>query len=576
MVAVVQKMKQTIIITALIILVMPVAVALCIDIDDTYSYDGTTGSDEIAFVNYDFDSEACDIDYTDPDMVCFNWDYFGGTNDGPELEGFDNCYSTTVQNRNDCVNCWDIPYEMNTSHPDWVGFLNYIDDEINDRVCDGCDFDTSSRFMDYQTARLYYNCDDCPNSVINDTEFDASTERYYAVYPRQYYCASDGDETFTLRGRYYDRNTTETDWVTMLTKNCTILHNEYYGCDTDDDEVSDNTGTTSLTDPCDIKDGSTANHTCTQNSDCVSDNCGGVGTSYDPLCEVDGYIWFNITAYTKNNTCGGTGYTLNSTLNVTNCTTEVGTGYVCDSDLDQTNTNDPADFCKRDVHETCSLNSDCWDDNGGYDCWDGTCEFTGYCGDTVCNHLNETPVSCPSDCCTTECRNKWDDPGPEDFYTCYASCNYYNGCLFYNYNARTACDGQDIDAVVCSDYNSYVTCCEGTVIDCDAGEVCNNGQCIVANYTDLEIIDVIPIQVIPDVDMVLDKSGYVRVIVRNNGPLDANATVNVTFEGNPLTPYQPANATIHINADTNATFDFHFKPNISGNQKTITANVSVI
>lgn len=82
-------------------------------------------------------------------------------------------------------------------------------------------------------------------------------------------------------------------------------------------------------------------------------------------------------------------------------------------------------------------------------------------------------------------------------------------------------------------------------------------------------------QVIPNVDMVRDKSGYVRVIVYNHGPSSATALVNVTFDGNILTPYNPSNASKYITADANESFDFNFKPEVSGNNKIIIANVSI-
>jgi len=93
---------------------------------------------------------------------------------------------------------------------------------------------------------------------------------------------------------------------------------------------------------------------------------------------------------------------------------------------------------------------------------------------------------------------------------------------------------------------------------------------------DLAILDVIPIQVIPDVNMVKGKSGYVRVVVHNYGPLNATGQVNVTFDGSPLTPYDPTNASKFVIVGTNETFDFNFTPTIAGNNKQIVVNVSII
>ncbi|MBI2207994.1 hypothetical protein HYU50_00705, partial [Candidatus Woesearchaeota archaeon] len=92
--------------------------------------------------------------------------------------------------------------------------------------------------------------------------------------------------------------------------------------------------------------------------------------------------------------------------------------------------------------------------------------------------------------------------------------------------------------------------------------------------TDLEILEVIPIQVVRDVDMVKGKSGIVRVVVKNKGPLDANATVNATLDGVLLNPYPADVLNKTINVSKNQTFDFSFKPTQTGT-RTIRAEVKV-
>jgi hypothetical protein len=68
------------------------------------------------------------------------------------------------------------------------------------------------------------------------------------------------------------------------------------------------------------------------------------------------------------------------------------------------------------------------------------------------------------------------------------------------------------------------------------------------------------------VDMVLGKTGLVRVNVRNNGPLDANGVVTASFEGSTLTSWgnDTRNKSI-ANGDT-VSFDFEFKPEDLGTQ----------
>lgn len=95
-----------------------------------------------------------------------------------------------------------------------------------------------------------------------------------------------------------------------------------------------------------------------------------------------------------------------------------------------------------------------------------------------------------------------------------------------------------------------------------------------APSADLQILEVIPIQVVKDVTMVKDKSGIVRVVVRNNGPLNANATVNATLDGSLLSIYPEDSVTKSINVSKNQTFDFSFKPTETGT-RSIKAEVKV-
>lgn len=91
---------------------------------------------------------------------------------------------------------------------------------------------------------------------------------------------------------------------------------------------------------------------------------------------------------------------------------------------------------------------------------------------------------------------------------------------------------------------------------------------------DLEILEIIPIQVVMDVDMVLGKTGLVRVNVKNNGPLDVNGTVTVTFEGDTLSSYGNDTDNKKINNGDTVSFDFSFNPEQTGTQ-TFSAEVSV-
>src|SRR3989344_1063321 len=93
-------------------------------------------------------------------------------------------------------------------------------------------------------------------------------------------------------------------------------------------------------------------------------------------------------------------------------------------------------------------------------------------------------------------------------------------------------------------------------------------------FADLEIVSITPVQVIPDVDMVLGKTGLVRVNVRNNGNINANGTVTITFEGNQLIQWQGDNNTKQINSSLTENFDFSFRPTMAGTQL-FSTNVSI-
>ena len=92
--------------------------------------------------------------------------------------------------------------------------------------------------------------------------------------------------------------------------------------------------------------------------------------------------------------------------------------------------------------------------------------------------------------------------------------------------------------------------------------------------TDLEIVEIIPIQVVRDVDMVLGKTGLVRVVVRNNGGITVNATVGLIFENASLSAWNNGVLTKVVNASGNESFDFSFKPRNKGVQ-TFSASVTI-
>lgn len=111
--------------------------------------------------------------------------------------------------------------------------------------------------------------------------------------------------------------------------------------------------------------------------------------------------------------------------------------------------------------------------------------------------------------------------------------------------------------------------------ECFTNHSCIGGICGGSNVTvDLAIVNIIPIQVIPGVDMVKDKSGFVRVIVYNNGSNPTYAKVTISITGISADYYTlPIYST--VNSYQNQTFDFEFKPTSIGSAN-ITANVSLV
>ncbi|MHA1873190.1 MAG: hypothetical protein ACTSVB_03655, partial [Candidatus Heimdallarchaeaceae archaeon] len=119
--------------------------------------------------------------------------------------------------------------------------------------------------------------------------------------------------------------------------------------------------------------------------------------------------------------------------------------------------------------------------------------------------------------------------------------------------------------------------CSGACDDSGAQNYTSSGDNVpnpCFNSTDLIIVDIIPIQVIPNVDMIQDKSGYIRVIVYNNGSAnDVNAKVTLDIIGISVT--YDNTLTKSIDAYQNQTFDFSFKPRSAGNAN-VTANVTIV
>lgn len=547
-----------------------------VDYDDNYDTDGNL-DDGVAWIDDGLQVRLESQTYSE-DVVCYDWDYDGT---------MDKCYGCSSTDLSNC--------RSDSSVLD--GWCN------GDTTCytTGCSTEktlTNNYVHRHRVDVRYYS--DCTGTG-SYSWWDVDPEYHTVVNRKRILCYSSGSDNFYIEARY---ETGPDEYYTVESHDC----ESYELCDTDHDNVYTTTETYDLVglyNPCRIVEGSGANNQCDDYEDCYDDAiCDGAQTVYTVTCDLDGGDGFHREVDQYSDTCGGSGYNYDSSEDDPDCSDFLTPAYVCDADLDGVfyDSFNILDFCKKGPHQSCSVDSDCWNDNGGYDCIGGSCEK---CGDSYCGS-GETPSSCPSDCCYNDCR-KIPGEGPPSSDTCYSACDNYNGCDFYSSATETACDGEDKDNTVCVDEDTYVTCCEGTPSDCSGNEYCSSGSCLTCSTacddqcqssacygtdpdcdengdptlqcgdeTDLAILDVIPIQVIPNVNMVKDKSGYVRVIVHNYGPLNATGQVNVTFDGISLTPYNPANASKFILNGMNESFDFNFKPEVAGNNKVISANVTIV
>ena len=560
-----RRIKITLILFILL-LFLPFVKAVYIDYDDDWDYNEGASDDAAVWGGYYLDVGLNDLT-SNADVECWDWD-----GDGE----YSHCFFETGVSEYECDDNFNIKSEPNG---DYVPLSDLYGGHcaLGDGGCDH-EINTGSSGQSwslYVDAVYFEDCDGAASYT------DVDNRKYWVVYGHQYDCDSDpGPSTDPDYEGYYG------SWLNIYpnTGKCSASEE----CDENHDQIVSYTASATPSDPCRTKNG----YSCSDNDDCISDHCVNYvcrptdpycGDSYcdtgetysnceEDCCDSDCTGWGSITCRA---TCDG--YNGCSYYNSTTKSACDGETYVDSICLDS---NTYVDCCE-------GAATDC---NSGYYCSYGNCNYCGTmcddicmssacygtdpdcdqsgnptltcCGDGDCDG-SETVSSCSTDCCQSDCTATYDS-------TCHSECDWggEGGCYL-----TAGCNGYST-GLRCLDGDTYVNCCEGTPVDCASGETCSNGQCILA--TDLAIVDVIPIQVIPNVNMVKGKSGYVRVIVHNYGPLDATALVNVTFDGNPLVPYNPANASKFIANGNNQTFDFNFKPEIAGNNKVISANVTIV
>ncbi len=506
----------------LIILVIPnINATPGIDIDDTYTFDDTSSNDLVAFENYDFDFQVYGLDQGS-DMVCYNWDVYGGTDNYEDDGGnsADFCIYANSLLRDDCISCYGITVPTGNMQQ-----KSDLSSEVHGQVCDGCEFDTSDRYGDEVEAIVYHDCQSCniPTKTIIDSH-------YFVIKPRQYLCESNGIDEFLLRGVFPNREQSNTlEWISYDggKKVCSEIYNSNnYACSDRLDEMNDNIGSSSLAPPCALLDGVA----CFSNLNCISGICEGDRTELESICDSDGSDGYQIITIDYDNSCGGEGLQDTLALEDDTCSNKLSGYYVCDLDLtgeDQLLTTDAEDFCRVKEYSSCSSSSQCWNNNGGYDCMGSSASKVCTTGANAKTCSNNDDLQCDSGRCDTICQARLSNG---------ALCDENSDCL------NGAC----------------------------SGGICGGSGII----TDLAVVDIIPVQVVKNVDLVKGKSGIVRIVVSNYGNQSANGTVTTSFDGQQLSIHSGDQSTKLINPSQNISFDFDFNPNSTGT-KQIVANVTV-
>jgi len=139
--------------------------------------------------------------------------------------------------------------------------------------------------------------------------------------------------------------------------------------------------------------------------------------------------------------------------------------------------------------------------------------------------------------------------------------NYWNSTEGGNY-----WNNYDSEAEGCYDSNSNLICDSPYNISGSAGS---------KDYLPLlgiQILNILPIQVVPDVDMVKDKTTLVRATLKNSATSSKNINVSLYFEGN----LEYTNDTASIGAGQEINVNLWFVPNVAGSNKEIRVDIEEI
>jgi hypothetical protein len=485
--------------------------AVGFDVDDGFTSDDSSRSDAKSFegINIDFTIQSSDIM-----VACY--DYAKGQGETPVYE---KCFAANQQDFDDCE-----------AHDSFLTGMGYEQSNTPETTY----VTASSSWTAYFDARYYKNCDGSGGGNRYDVD-----EKKYWIFSRRFFDCDDGRPSwYEYDAEGYIDGSPSKDYK----ENISCPTNKK--CSEDDDNVYVYTYDGAIPNPCRWVEW----QDCNNNNDCWSDYCYILGS--DDEC----------SDCNKNTQCTTTIWNRCHSFGDTCCDEDpIDDQWYCNTDTgwdECTNTNHIS--CENKGSYYCSKVGGDWawrTCSGG--CSGGVCYGDGYC-DTG---AGETYSNSPQDCCDSDCSAIYDSIG-------HSACDGYNGC-----SLTSGCDGQTCGTTSCVDSDTYRTCCEGGTTNCDAGETCESGQCIDGLSADLEIIDIIPIQVIPNVDMVKGKSGFVRIIAINNGQNHAVGKVTVTFNGSNLEPYNNNDINNMPPTGENVSFDFVFKPDIEGENLVINASI---